>query len=479
MGIKTFNVKIQDLSEEYSFRFDFNFLDFNIKQKKEIEFYTFNQLFNICDKKNVDLDELEIIKYAEIGDVEKTGDANFITLNFEERNELNENYFKKIEKGDIISPNFQNILISSVRPNLKKFVYIDKNISKNFFTKAFIELSSKFINPKVMYYALKTIFYQNLISASRQGKGYPTLKKDDLKYIIFKKNDIDNLKNLEDTLLKQIEPIENRIKELKGQIKDLKAISDKVFDKEFNINWQKVFNEDKSKIFYEKISEIPYKNDLLRTSYRWNKLENIQKELYFNIDCIEKLGKFIKSTKNGWSPKCDENSEGNPVLGIDCIKNGQICLDNLKYTPETRNNIEDFYIKENDFFVSRGNTIELVALAGVVEQEPEQDIIYSDLMIKVEFDEKQINKKYIAYLFNSSIGRLYFKYSAKGKNQTMVKISSKELLDFYLPIPDIKIQEKIVKEIKQEFKEQEKIKLEIETERKKIDEIIERGINNG
>lgn len=166
-------------------------------------------------------------------------------------------------------------------------------------------------------------------------------------------------------------------------------------------------------------------------------------------------------------------------MGIDCIKNGQINFDNLKYTSEAKNNVKDFYVKQNDFFVSRGNTIDLVALAGTVEQELEQDVIYSDLMIKVEFNEIYINKKYIAYLFNSSIGRLYFKYSAKGKNQTMVKISSKELLDFYLPIPDIKLQNKIVKEIEKEFKEQEKIKLQIEQERNKIDEIIENAINEG
>ncbi|MBU1500314.1 restriction endonuclease subunit S, partial [Patescibacteria group bacterium] len=70
----------------------------------------------------------------------------------------------------------------------------------------------------------------------------------------------------------------------------------------------------------------------------------------------------------------------------------------------------------------------------------------------------------------------YFKYSAKGKNQTMVKISSDELNNFYLPVPSLKDQQKIVDEIKAELDKQEEMKQKIESERVKIDEIIGKAI---
>lgn len=70
---------------------------------------------------------------------------------------------------------------------------------------------------------------------------------------------------------------------------------------------------------------------------------------------------------------------------------------------------------------------------------------------RIDVNENDILKEYLAYLFNSIIGRFYFKYSAKGKNQTMVKISSDELNNFFLPIPPLKFQQKIVVEIKAEL----------------------------
>ena len=62
-----------------------------------------------------------------------------------------------------------------------------------YFTKAFIHLRPKSLS-KILYYSLREIFYENLIIVSRQGKGYPTLKAVDLKYIKFDKNVIESLK---------------------------------------------------------------------------------------------------------------------------------------------------------------------------------------------------------------------------------------------------------------------------------------------
>lgn len=222
-----------------------------------------------------------------------------------------------------------------------------------------------------------------------------------------------------------------------------------------------------------------YRNEQIRGSYRWYKLQEIQNLLYKNNHHIFKLGTFIKEIKNGWSPNCKESDNLYAVFGIDALsKETTIKFDSLKYTNETKANISDFFVREGDFFVSRGNTTDLVALASIVEfSDVEMDIIFPDLFIKIIFDKTLINNRYMAYLFNSIIGRLYFKYSAKGKNQTMVKISSSELNNFYLPIPSLHLQQKIVDEIKAELDKQEKIKNQIETERNKIDELIEKSIS--
>jgi type I restriction enzyme S subunit len=196
--------------------------------------------------------------------------------------------------------------------------------------------------------------------------------------------------------------------------------------------------------------------------------------LYRGNPFIQKLGRYILSTKNGWSANCRESDTKYYVFGVNSIsKNSLINYKDLKTSDDQKGNIEEYFAKEGDLFISRGNTVDLVALASVAVNLPEnKNIIFPDLFIRLEVN-KEINKMYLAHLFNSIIGRYYFKYAAKGKNQTMVKVSSEELHNFYLPIPHPKMQKKIVDEIEAELDRQKEVKKKIETERNKITEIIE------
>ena len=99
-------------------------------------------------------------------------------------------------------------------------------------------------------------------------------------------------------------------------------------------------------------------------------------------------------------------------------------------------------------------------------------------MIRIDFDDR-VNKEYMAYVFNSIIGRLYFKYVTKGKNQTMVKVSPQELSDFFVPLPDYTEQQRIVDKIKSEIAKQENKKNQITELRNQIDSIIEEAITKG
>ena len=161
------------------------------------------------------------------------------------------------------------------------------------------------------------------------------------------------------------------------------------------------------------------------------------------------------------------------MLGIDSINDdGLMSFENIKYTDETCTNIESFYIKKGDFFVSRGNTIDLVAMASIIVEDLEENYIFPDLMIRLEFDKSRINSEYLALVFNSIIGRLYFKYVSKGKNQTMVKISSNELHNFLLPIPSYEEQYQLVMSIREEINHQKEINSKIQFLRQQIDNII-------
>ncbi|MGX2959030.1 restriction endonuclease subunit S [Peribacillus sp. JNUCC 23] len=280
-------------------------------------------------------------------------------------------------------------------------------------------------------------------------------------------------------ILDLIRPIEDEMNNLKSTKSSHSEIINEVFSSHFSINIEELLSIENSKKFKVNSKSIVVHNSNMRNSFRWNKMQFIQKYLYKDIDCIERLGKFIISTNNGWSPDSVHGGEGIPVLGQEHFRiDGRLDISPTKTTEEIKNNIENFFVKQGDFFVSRGNTVDLVGIASIVDTEVKEDVIYPDLYIRMNFDENVINKNYLAFLFNSFLGRLYFKFVSKGKNQTMVKISSSELLNYYLPIPEINSQKEIVKKIKTQINSQNEIDKKIDDKQNKISKLIEEAIKS-
>ncbi len=369
------------------------------------------------------------------------------------------------------------ILLSSLKGAITPSLNFDFDLSEYVFSNGFYIFKPKNgYNKKFLLHLLRTKRIKYLIdNVIYRGIGISAYREDDLLKLKIPKISIER----QNEIAEKITPIEQEIKTLKESKKDALGIINEVFGEEFDINIRLVKEIDKKKNFLISLTDIFKKNYNLRNSFRWNKIQEIQKELYCKIDCIEKLGNYILETKNGWSPNSQDGGNGILVLGLEHLNyNGVLQIAPTKATQETKNNIEDFYIQKGDFFVSRGNTVDLVALASIVQEEISNNIIFPDLYIKVEINEDNISKEYIALLFNSFIGRYYFKYVSKGKNQTMVKISSTELNEFYLPIPLIEKQTEIVDKIKSRINAQKDIDKQIEEKQNKISELIENAIKS-
>jgi type I restriction enzyme S subunit len=179
-------------------------------------------------------------------------------------------------------------------------------------------------------------------------------------------------------------------------------------------------------------------------------LDNWTMKLDLNGEEVKPLGKAVLETKNGWSPKCEGGET--PVLALSCLKRGYIDLAEIKYTSETRKDIERFYVKQGDFFYSRGNTIELVALAGIAE-EVNRNVVFSDLLTRVEFNESLIKKKYAIALFNSDFGRKYFGKVPYGASPSMVKVSQDYMAAFPVPfMGELDKQDQIIADCEQQQK---------------------------
>lgn len=341
----------------------------------------------------------------------------------------------------------QNEIIISLVGSIGKMALI-KNNEKILLNQNNIALKlKKEFNPLVYTYIL-SIIIKEMVEDLYKVSGYSFLRVEDLMAL-----DIPLLdENEQNYLLNLIQKHESSILDIKKSCKNIKDLINEVFAKEFSIDLQSLEKLESEKYSTTNLHSLSFNNSNLRTSYRWNKVVLLQEKIFSNCDCVEKLGKYILGTQNGWSPICDENATNNIILGIDSI-NLSTCMtfNALKYSDETKENIDNYFIKDGDLFVSRGNTPDLVSLASIANlPDKNNNYIFSDLMIRVNLN-NDINKEYLAYIINSIIGRSYFKYVSKGKNQSMVKISRKELNDFLLPVPNKAKQKELVNLIKSEI----------------------------
>ena len=185
---------------------------------------------------------------------------------------------------------------------------------------------------------------------------------------------------------------------------------------------------------------------------------------------LQPIGNAVIGTKNGWSPQC--NGGNIKVLKLSCLKYGAIDFNEIKFTDRLKKNIHNYFVKEKDFFYSRGNTPELVALAGIAYNINE-NIVFPDLLTRVYFDESKILPEYAIILFNSKFGRHYFSKVPKGAAPNMVKVSQGYMKSFKVPyMENIEKQKQIITNFKSSLElisKLEKIKSEAFQE---IDSII-------
>ncbi len=473
MGLRQFNIQIEQLSAEASLRYDVDFIDFSRTPKEKS--VLFGKLFNVIKFEKKDclslINNIEDIQfeYAEIGNVTKQGDVEAVVLDFSLRDELVEDYFKKIEKGDIQTASVGNILLAKVRPNLKKYVIVDDKLSKIYYTTAFIQLEPKRLN-KLLCYSFRTVFYENLMSIARQGQGYPTLKVDDLFSLKLDSNIIDVFDENENDLLSKIEPVEQKIKQLRSQIKPPQEVINRVFDREFDFNLERFEELKKLKIFNLVFSSFGNNKDL-RKSVKFHRQAG-----QFALDQLKsKTNKKIKDfisepivLGKGISPAQYDDDGEYYYLSMATIKNWRFEKENARLvTDKFANDNQNKTVQVNDILLARSGegTIGKVAIIN----DEELNGVFADFTMRIRL--KDYNSLFAYYYLRTEYFQYLVEINKKGLGNN-TNIFPSQIQEF--PLLDISSEEqqKIVDEIKTELDAQEKIKTEIAGEKNKIDEII-------
>ncbi len=465
-------VNTVSLSQEKTLRQDFDYHQYRLHHADN--YYSFKELFSIDKSDNISLDSLyEDFFYCEIGNVDKNGDIYPVLLNFSRRNLIDENYYKKIEKGDIQQADNDSILISKVRPNLKKYIRITGEKKNCYYTSAFIKIKPLVI-PEILYYCFRNVFYDDLVAISRQGKGYPTLSENDLVTLRFDKSTIDKLISEKETLSPLIRNIEQKIEDLSLNSTPQTKIIDDIFDKRFGLDVSALEPLRTEKKFIVKNSFFSDDVDLrFSTKFHRNSAKFTMNKLSTLTD--KKIKHFL----------AEPIILGASVTPEDYSDDGEYCyismatIKNWKFDLESASAVSKEYsdsklaktVRKNDIILARSGegTIGKVALID----DDEIQGVFADFTMRIRL--KNYNPEFAYYYFRTT----YFQYLIEiykkglGNNTNIFPIVVREF-----PMLDISLEEqqRIVDEIHAEIAKQDEIKNQVTELRMQIDKIIENAI---
>lgn len=361
-----------------------------------------------------------------------------------------------------------NILISSLRLAKSPALYFEnEDLSDYIFSNGFyIYKIKEGWNRKYVLYVLRTKKLKDILDNHiYRGIGISAYKDDDLKKIKIPLIP----KSRQDQIVAQIEPIERKIKKLKSQIIPAQEIINKVFAREFNFDLKKFEELKKEKFFEIEISKII--TSLIRSTVIQNnyKSEYLKKFLKNNTLFLKDI--ITEPIKRGKQPEYTE--DGVKVIKTLNIQKGHINFDEVQFVSDEflKNNAEKAGIYKNDLLLtSTGMGRGKFALYD------EEEICFADSHISIiRFNQEKILPYFLNYYCQSFFGIEQLKYIEMHIKGTP-EIYEAQLNYFQIPNIPLKDQQKIVDEIKAALDKQEDMKKKIESERNKIDEIIEKVI---
>lgn len=141
---------------------------------------------------------------------------------------------------------------------------------------------------------------------------------------------------------------------------------------------------------------------------------------------------FHEKPKNGWSARCDNAESGVPVLSLGAVTGFRYRESEFKRTSEPTSALAHYWLRDGDLLITRSNTPELVGHAAIYNGSP-NPCIYPDLMMRLNVDEEQADKRFVHYWLRSIPVREYIGHAAKGTSPTMKKLSQGAVTNIPFP----------------------------------------------
>ncbi len=479
MGLKTFTIDFAELKSNDSLRLWVPFVLPDSKYKYE----KINNFLSLCESGSrpkggiKDEDEGEAISLGgeQIGadgnlDLSKIPYVSFDFYNNSAKGKVKDNDILICKDGALTGKTcwVDFSLFPSSQVMVNEHVYILRGNS---------EINQKFL----FYYTTTDLFQSQIKDLAYKKKAQPGLNLDHLKKIkipLIPKSE-------QDQIVSKIEPIENKIKELKDEIENPQEVINKVFAREFGFDESWLFEFGKGmtagtqisqskglRVFQTNFKELS-KSSILRFSTRFHNPPTKKLMSFLDgLDTLQVKDILLEPVHRGASPKYNPDGDV-PVVKTGHLKNGYIEISQEEFVDS------DFYnssvrsqIKNGDILIASTGK---VSLGKIDLLEEEQDLVADSHVSIIRIDDKKYSRQFFTYFFRCILGYFQIERDFTGATN-QIELYADEISNFFIPNIPLKVQQKIVDEIKEELDKQEVIKSKIESERKKIDEIIENAI---
>lgn len=149
---------------------------------------------------------------------------------------------------------------------------------------------------------------------------------------------------------------------------------------------------------------------------------------------------------NGVSVKGSDDPPGVRALRLSAMSESGFDYSDARYLPLSGSQVDDLWIQEGDFFVSRGNGSLPLVGRGTRAQEPPQSTIFPDTMIRLRLASPMRQSRWVETIWPSRVVRSQIEARVK-TTAGIYKISQPQVEAIVVPLPPLAEQARIVAEV--------------------------------
>ena len=334
---------------------------------------------------------------------------------------------KVIQAGDV--------LVSTVRPNLNAVAVVESQYDGQFASTGFDVLRSPVVDPRWLFYAVRTPEFLDRMSELVQGALYPAVRSKDIRSFVIPIAPLAEQKRIADKL----EAVLGRVDACRARLDRVPALL---------------------KRFRQSVLASATSGGL---TAEWRISKSVNDE-WENL----KLGQLVaEPLRNGKSVR---DGKGIPVLRLTALRGGKFDWREAKQGDWTGLDPTRFFVKDGDFLIIRGNGSQDLVGRGCLAENPPDEMAFPDTLIRIRPDKDKLLPPYLVIVWNTSDVRSQIEQAAK-TTTGLWKVAQGDLESISIPLPPLPEQQEIVRRVEALFAMADRIEVRLANAQKTVERL--------